>query len=95
MFEDMSFLERSIWFRYEDLMADPEISLRVIQEFLGFHSPFNPGACLSVSAHSIAKEAVGLRDLNAESVARLSNDEIKQINTIAGGLMHRLGYELL
>lgn len=95
LIEDMGLLDKCIYLRYEDLMSDPAGRLQVLQEFLGFPSPFTPAQYLTVSAHSAQKEVTGLRNLNAGCIARLSNCDIKEINDIAGNTMRRLKYDFL
>ncbi len=95
MLADLEHLDHCLHFKYEDLAARPEEHLSMIQSFLELGIPFDSEMVRKVKAHSSEGELVGIQDLNSESIARLSSQDIALINDIAGPLMKHLDYALL
>lgn len=90
--QDAPHLRHLLWVKYEDLVHDPLHTLNIITAFIGA-SPFagfDPQQAFSVHERS---EAV--RDLNQESIDRLTGDQIRRINAEAGDCLQRYGYNLL
>jgi len=84
--------------RYEDLVADPERTLRNLCEFVG--EQYEP-AMLGTSPVSTADKPWFLRSREALSkdrmgvwLSRLSRNDIDLIETVAGPVMVLMGYEL-
>jgi Sulfotransferase family len=93
LLEDGSHLDHFLVLTYEGLCARPEEQLERVEGFLELETPFDR----SVVAEPIVVREVGgkprpILDRNAESIERLTPDEVETINRIAGPVMERLGY---
>lgn len=93
--KDMPYLRECIEITYEELTEETVTCLKRIQEFLFLRSDFDLNKCLNVSAHNLLKNSLGIKNFNNDSISRLSNADIKNINNIAGRLMHKFGYSLI
>jgi hypothetical protein len=95
LWEDMPALEKCLFYRYEDLCANPEDLLSRIEEFLELESPFERSLLLGdeLRVHNIEGQPQKLQNMNPKSIARLSPEDIECINSIAGGEMELFGYE--
>ncbi len=89
--EDAEHLDRVIWTRYEDLTRDPQLEIARILRFLGLQAEDfeveRPWA--------IHERNEGIRDMNDESIGRLTSSDIRAITEIAGATLQRFGYPLL
>ena len=94
MLADLRHIRVNLLIKYEDLVENPEGWLTRMEDFLGLRTPFDRNAAGSVAAHSIEGSTMGLRNLNDESVSRLSPGDIEEINGYCGDLMRRLGYDV-
>jgi hypothetical protein len=74
--------ERVLRLRYEDFCASPSVTMVRIGEFLGLDD------LISVSVTNV-------RDMDSEAIARLTGDDIEQINEVAAQELVRHGYALL
>lgn len=103
LFDDMTKLERHLWFRYEDFCAEPLGHLDRFEEFLGLErGSLDRTKIDGIEVHNMETapsklcETEGrtspLRDFNAKSIARLGKDEIATISRICGAEMERAGY---
>jgi hypothetical protein len=90
--EDAPHLRHLLWVRYEELAADPLPVLNRIAEFVGLPPFAGFDADASFSVHE-RKDSV--RDLNVESIRRLSPAQITRVNEVAGDMLTRYGYPLL
>lgn len=88
---DLHFIHRKHIVRYEDLVTDPEGVLLGVTDFLGI-SPLPPG--IFQSTFKVHKLESGIRDMNKESIGRLSEKERKEIEEEAGEMLKQLGYTL-
>ena len=91
---DLQQIEKKLLVKYEDLVEDTQETLAKIERFLELERPFDLDDSVGLSAHSIEGTTTGLRNLNEESMSRLSQADIYDINTICGDLMRQLGYSL-
>lgn len=82
-------VERFHEVRYEDLAADASAELRRITDFLGLPPLATGAAAGEMSVHGVVSP---VRDMNAESLARLSADDIEAIEGVAGPDLERCGY---
>jgi hypothetical protein len=91
--EDAAWLERILWVRYEDLACDPRGELARVLRFLGLdaQTTFLDGS----RTWSVHERNEPIRDMNAESIARLGPDERNIITREAGRMLERFGYEIL
>jgi len=89
---DSASIDRFHWVRYEDFTANPEEVLGKILHFLGLqHS-----SPISLDKQwSIHERRQAIRNLNAESISRLSESDIREINTVAGPCIEHFGYSLI
>lgn len=90
--EDAPHLDRLLWVRYEDLTADPTTVLTEITSFVGLRPYEESHLPESISVH---ERDQGVVDLNAESIRRLSREDINVFNGIASPLMEQYGYRVL
>lgn len=95
LLQDMLHLERVTSCRYEELCDDPESVLTRLSDFLGLEQRFTVDALGDVEAHSMDGRTRGITNMNARSIERLSPDDIRVVNRIAGSVMEAWGYEQL
>lgn len=90
--EDSTCLEHFMWVRYEDLVRVPMQVLNSVAEFAGLSQfqDFDPNAALSIHERKDT-----LRDLNQDSIDKLTPDQIRRVNDVAGETLVRFGYPLL
>ncbi|MDX1393814.1 MAG: sulfotransferase [Gemmatimonadota bacterium] len=88
LLEDARHLERVHWLRYEDLAEEPGESLAGTLEFLGLPTDFDA----SSKSWSVHEREEPIRNMNPESWARLTAEEIDVIRGVAGEMLDRLGY---
>lgn len=89
---DSENLQRLIWLRYEDLTAHTLRELNRICDFLDIQrfQAFDISQSFAIHERDQA-----VRDLNGDSIARLSRTEIERINGVASDCLRRFGYEVL
>lgn len=92
LLEDEPFLERLMWVKYEDLARDTEKELDRICDFIGIKhfESLDQG-----SSFRIHERNESVKDMNRESIDRLSKEQIAIINEIAGDFLEKFGYKLL
>lgn len=90
--EDEQYLEHLLWVKYEDLARDTENELNRICDFMevSHFEKFDQD-----SSFRIHERDESIRDLNDESIKRLTCDELAIINEVAGDYLIRFGYEIL
>ncbi len=91
LLEDSQRLERVHWVRYEDLASDPAGELGRILNFLGVEAS---GLSLD-GTWSVHERDDAIRDMNAESIGRLTAEECAVVTREAKVMLRRFGYELL
>lgn len=89
LLEDAPHLEHLLWVRYEDLLADPPTVLSRIAEFAGVDRFPAVDSARTLSVHERNEP---LRDMNVDSLKRLSSEQIRRIEIVAGPLLQRFGY---
>ncbi len=90
--EDGPHLRKLMWIRYEDVAAHAVESLNEITRFLGIRPYLESYLPKALEVHERNQR---VSDLNAESIDRLSPDEIEVINGIAAEQLRRFDYPLL
>lgn len=90
--EDAPFLKNLLWVRYEDLARDPKRALDRIAAFVELPPFAHFDATTSLSVHERNEM---LRDLNFESIKRLSPEQLSRITEVAGESLDRFGYPRL
>ena len=93
LLDDLVELDNAMLLSYEELCANPSEQMNRITRFLGT-APY-ADACLEqpLDIHNAEDEESPIRNFNDSSFERLSADELRKIEDIAGDLMSRLGYE--
>jgi hypothetical protein len=89
---DASHLERLLWVRYEDVASRPIETLSSITTFLGLTPFLESYLPESVSIH---ERNQSVTDLNSESIARLTEEDINTFNAIAADCLRRFDYPVL
>ena len=87
--QDLAGMERVLWTSYEDLVTEPARELGRIAEFLGARAQLPLRADTAVRVHEREEP---LRDMNPESLARLSDDDRRVIERVAGEYLAKYGY---
>jgi len=90
--EDSAYLENLLWIKYEDLVSSPVVVLQRITEFVGLSKFDNFNF---QSEFSIHERNETIKNMNAESIGRLSPEQIQRINIIAAETLRRFEYQLL
>ena len=91
LLEDAPNLEHLLWVRYEDLARNPLETLNEIARFAGL-PPF-PDMKLD-SPLSVHERDEPMRNMNEESISRLSGDDLRKITVVAGPMLEHFGYPL-
>ncbi len=92
LLEDAAHLKRVHWVRYEELSEDPAVCLAAMFEFLGL--PPDGGVDLE-GTWNVHERRDEIRNMNAESIARLTPEERRVVTDVAAPMLRRLGYEPL
>ncbi len=90
--QDAKHLKRFMWVRYEDLANNTVAILNQITNFIGIP---NFESFESDRSWAIHERDEKVRNMNADSIDRLSRDDIKRINQVAGDMIESLGYSRL
>ncbi len=90
--EDAEHLDRFLWIKYEDLASDTAATLNTITQFLGLPEFENLSSDQSWSIHERDEQ---VRDMNHESIEKLSRDQLDTINRVAGEMLEAFGYTQL
>jgi hypothetical protein len=93
LLEDAAHLERVHWVRYEDLAADPAGELGRLLPFLGLGSE-DIGIDLD-RPWDVHERAESIRDMNAESIGRLTPGELEAVTREAEPMLRHFGYPIL
>jgi hypothetical protein len=88
---DWPYLERKVLMRYEDLASDTEASLRELFRFLKLDVGRYDWSALR-RPMKIHEREERVSDLNANSLAALSNGQRAEIDRAASPMLERLGY---
>ncbi len=82
-------LERFLCLKYEELAATPGSSLQTVTDFLGL-DPLEDGKLhRSWQVHGLQSE---IRDMNEDALERLSDEDIAQVQEVAGEELAKHGY---
>lgn len=94
LLEDAEELAHVRWVRYEDLAEDPDGSLAEVLSFLGVDAAPDEGIDLE-GQWEIHERREPIRNMNAESIARLTDPEIRLLGDEMSDMLGRFGYEVL
>lgn len=92
LLEDAEHLQRFLWVRYEDLAAEPEPTLGRILDFLELSTH---GTIDTDRDWDVHERSGTIRDMNAESIERLSPADRAEIREIMAPMLARFGYDIL
>lgn len=87
--KDSKHLERFLWVSYEDLTDDISATLQKITDFVGIKDFEDLN---SEKRWSIHERDEKIRNMNEESISRLSSEKIDIINNIAKKMLTHFGY---
>lgn len=90
--QDAEHLKHFIWISYEDLAEDTIGTLNKITDFIGIENFEHFEAGRNWSIHEREEQ---VRNMNAESIARLTPGQIKRITEVAGEMLDEFGYPRL
>jgi len=90
--EDSKHLKKFMWIKYEDLTENPTEILNKITNFCGIDNFDGVEEGRQWSIHERNEE---IRNMNNESIKRLSKEQIDSINRIMGDVDFDFGYEKL
>ena len=90
--EDSKHLKHFIWCRYEDLAEKPDKEIKRILEFLGLSGRGDVNLDKSWSVH---ERDQNIRNMNDESVNRLSREQIVKINGVLGEMLPEFSYDII
>jgi len=90
--QDSKHLERFLWVNYEDLAENTVGTLTQITDFIGI-DPFKQFS--SDQQWSIHEREEKIRNMNPESIAKLSPEQISTINQVAGDMLDKFSYPRL
>ena len=89
--EETRDIERVMKITYEDLTDNLEETIRVILQWLPLKNKDVP----RVGNFTFRGESGAVRNMNEQSIARLSLQDVKEINEVAGAHLKKWGYPLL
>ncbi|MBT8439937.1 MAG: sulfotransferase [Gammaproteobacteria bacterium] len=92
LMQDAEHLDKFMWVSYEDLAADTVGTLNKITDFVGLENFAQFEQDRSWSIHERDEK---VRNMNDESISRLSTDQIQRINAVAGNMLDQFGYARL
>ena len=92
MQQDAEHLKRFMWVTYEDLAGDTVETLNKITDFIGIDDFETFESDRQWSIHERDEQ---VRNMNDESISRLSPEQIKIINEVAGDMLDEFGYTRL
>jgi hypothetical protein len=90
--QDSRHLQHFMWVKYEDLAADTVGTLNGIADFLSIPRFKHFESDRSWTIHERDER---VRDMNGESIDRLSREQIDRINQVAGDMIESFGYSCL
>ena len=92
MQQDAEHLKKFMWITYEDLASDTVTTLNNITDFIGIDDFETFDSDRQWSIHERDEQ---VRNMNDESISRLSPEQIKIINEVAGDMLDSFGYTRL
>ena len=93
MLDDLDRLDDALLLSYEDLCADPSKEMTRVTRFLEIAPYPDESLCESLPVHNVTGQPSLIKDFNASSLERLSAEDIRRVEDIAGEVMSRLGCE--
>jgi len=90
--EDSKYLDHFIWCRYEEFTERPDIEIERICKFLEIASNHGMNLDKNWSVHERDQK---IRNMNNESITRLSSEHISRINLIMEKMMQYFSYNVI
>lgn len=95
LLDDLERLDRVLLLSYEDLCGDPSQAMARVTSFLGIQRYPDESLRETFSIHNATGQPSLIKNFNESSYERLSADDIRRIEDVAGDVMRRLGYDFL
>lgn len=96
LLEDLPRLDHVLHVSYEQLCDAPETELKRLQQFLSLTTPFDRSILdPALPTHNVEGRPRHVGNLNAESLARLSDDDIRLIGDLTTPVLTAWGYSRL
>lgn len=92
LLQDSEYLKRFIWVKYEELTLDIVGTLNKITDFIGIE-PYEKFE--NDKIWSIHERNEQVRNMNPESIKKLTREQIDKINIVAGDMIEQFGYTRL
>lgn len=93
MIEDAKHLDRFHLVSYEQLCLQPSATLRELARFLSIeYAPFEPLLQRSWAIHNADRAVRAISDFNAESLRRLSPEDVATVTATAREMLDHFGY---
>jgi len=92
LFDDAKHLDHFMWVTYEDLAEDTVGTLNKITKFIGIDDFAQFESDREWSIHERDEK---VRNMNDESISRLTSEQIQRINDVAGDMLDAFGYPRL
>jgi hypothetical protein len=91
LLKDVPQLKNHLQIKYEELVENPVVALKSVTSFLGLKDLDDSVFSKNFRIHKVDS---GIADMNADSISRLNENEVRAINQIAGEVMEKLNYPL-
>jgi len=95
LLDDLERLDRALLLSYEDLCTDPSKEMARVTRFLGTEPYPDEFLREPFSIHNATGQLSLIKNFNESSYERLSADDIRRIEDVAGDVMRQLGYDFL
>jgi hypothetical protein len=89
---DSGHLDNFLWVRYEDFTTNPNHELARILNFIGLDGMESIDGGKQWAVH---ERRDSIKDMNDESISRLSMEDVEKINLVAGDCLKKFGYAVL
>lgn len=94
MLDEAKHVQHYLEIKYEDLVDDPQACAAKLSEFLGIEiEHFNNALNHVYNVYNLHGEPMPIRNLNSDSIANLTQDEILRIKTLAYEMVNHHGYQ--
>jgi len=90
--EDSHYLDRFMWTRYEDIVEKTTTELERILRFIGIEERWDFDSQKLFAVHERNEP---IKNMNMQSLRRLSREDLEIINGIAGKHINHFGYEVI
>jgi hypothetical protein len=95
LLDDLERIDRALLLSYEDLCTDPSKEMARVTRFLGTEPYPDEFLREPFSIHNATGQPSLIKNFNESSCERLSADDIRRIEDVAGDVMRQLEYDFL